>query len=530
MFAAAQAPSNSSPSLDSQKCAMLTRLNLEDTPGGPAMITSARLVDVPGTGLDGGTKMLGGPLGGLGSSALLSESKVKQYCEVIGYVAPQNKFNLRLPLKSNWNQKFLFTACGGMCGDANGVVCNPGLARGYASVTANGGHEGSFGFDGVWAANAGNLQEDYSWRGNHVVTLVTKSIVTQYYEQAIKYSYMTGCSKGGQAVLVEAQRFPEDYDGLMPVAPVYDMTGRNIAAAWFAQAVSDGRGGSVLNGTAAAAVNKSVLSLCGAQSGVDEGLVTDPGTCKWQPEMIGCADDVASSTCLTRAQVAAVKRLMTSVTNSKGEVLYAYPYIPGTETSWGGWNFAGPGGVPPHLNNKASYQFLSYLADETPRKHIDPLKFNFDTDPTTLTRARRIYDATSYDLRAFKARGGKMLLWHGLADGGIMATSSIGYYQGVKKLMGGTPQIEEFFRMFLVPGVHHCNGGPGLTEFDVLTLLEEWVENGKAPEMLLTARRDDKGNVERTRPVYPYPVQARYSGAGDPKQAASFVPAGSSLR
>lgn len=507
---------------EAKSCAALSRQNLEAAPGGPAVISSARLVDVSTTGLDGGPRILGG----FGGNVRLGASKIKRYCNVSGYAAPQNKFELRLPLPKDWNHNFLFIACGGFCGGVDGTDCNLGLARGYASVTSNGGHDGNPGFDGTWAANAPNLQEDYGWRSSHIVTVVAKLILTHYYQQPIKHSYMTGCSKGGQAVLMEAQRFPEDYDGLMPIAPVYDMAGVNIAQSWFAQAVSDGQGGSLLNSAAGAAIHKSVLKVCGAQAGVDEGLVTDPVACNWQPEMIACPSGHNDSDCLTPAQVRAVKRLMTPVRNSKGDVIYAYPYIPGTETDWAFSNFArqrSTSGRPEYGSYVIAYQFQTYLADETIRKNVDPLKFDFDKDPATLARARTIYNATSHDLRAFKARGGKMLLWHGLADGGIMATSSIGYFEGVMKLMGGRKQTEEFFRMFLIPGVHHCAGGPGLTEFDTLTLLENWVENGKAPEVLMTARRVND-TVVRSRPVYPYPIVARYSGTGDPKQAASFVP------
>jgi feruloyl esterase len=157
------------------------------------------------------------------------------------------------------------------------------------------------------------------------------------------------------------------------------------------------------------------------------------------------------------------------------------------------------------------------------REKGDALSFDFNHDPATLDRARRIYDATSVDLRAFKARGGKMLMWHGWADGAIMATSSIGYFEGVMKVMGGRRQTEDFFRLFLVPGVHHGGGGPGLTEFDALTALENWVEKGQAPEKLI-ACRSVNGTTERCRPVFAYPVLAHYSGKGDPKQADSFVP------
>lgn len=313
----------------------------------------------------------------------------------------------------------------------------------------------------------------------------------------------------------------------MPSAPVYDYTGRNTsAAAWWAQAVNDGHGGSVLNAEAAKAVHKSVLQHCGAQAGVDEGLVTDPPSCKWQPEMIECASVSSGTDCLDARQVAAVKRLMAPATNSKGEVIYAYPYIPGTETQWEGWNYFGAPGrgyLPRFANMELPGQYVKYLMDEKIRENADALNFNFDHDPATLARSRRIYDATSVDLRVFKTRGGKILMWHGWADGAIMATSSIGYYEGVTQLMGGRKQTEDFFRLFLVPGVHHGGGGPGFTEFDSLTALENWVEKGQSPEKLIAGHLSN-GVVERTRPVFPYPVLARFSGKGDPKQADSFAP------
>src|SRR5215469_1517743 len=506
-----------------QKCARLVRLNLEEAPGGPALITSARLVDVPARGLEQWPITTSG----YGKMGVPITTSIRQYCDVAGYVAPQNKFELKLPLPSDWNQNFFFRACGGFCGYLEGRLCNSALARGYASVTGNGGHDSALGFDGVWAANAPELQEDFGWRSNHVVALIAKSITTHYYGKPIKHSYMAGNSKGGQAVLLEAERFPEDFDGLMPSAPVYDYTGRSvIGAAWFAQAVSDGRGASVLDAAAVQAIHKSVLDHCGAQAGVEEGLVTDPPSCKWRPEMIACETGSSGPDCLNAKQVAAVKRLMTAATNSKGEVLYAYPYLPGTETQWEGWNYPGipsPGYPPRFANMDLPGEYLKYLADDKMRGKGSALSFDFDRDPTTLERARRIYDATSVDLRAFKERGGKMLMWHGWADGSIMATSSIGYYEAVMKFMAGRRQTEDFFRLFLVPGVHHGGGGPGLTDFDALTALENWVEKGAAPEKLI-ACRSANSVVERCRPAFPYPFLAHYSGNGEPKQADSFVP------
>jgi hypothetical protein len=514
---------------DAQSCAALAELNLENAAGGPALITSASLIDVPATGLE---RWLLAP-SGYGSGGAGSVLHIHQYCDVTGYIAPQNKFELKLPVPSDWNQKFFFYACGAFCGSVFGDACNLGLERGYASVTGNGGHDSRWGFDGIWAANAPELQEDFGWRSTHVVTLIAKAITAHYYGKPIKYSYMGGGSKGGQAVLMEAQRFPGDFDGLMASAPVYDYTGRNtIAAAWFAQAITDSHGGSVLNVEVAETIRKSVLEHCGAQAGIDEGLVTDPPSCNWQPEMIACTPGKSGSDCLNAKQVAAVRRLMTPATNSKREVLYAYPYIPGTETMWAGWNYFGtprPGITPRLANLELPGQHMRYLADERIREHADALHFDFDHDPATLGRSRRIYDATSFDLRAFKEHSGKLLLWHGWADGAIMATSSIGYYEGVMKFMGGRKQTEDFFRLFLVPGVHHSGGGPGFTEFDSMTALENWVEKGQAPDKLIAGRLSN-GIVVRTRPVFPYPILARYSGKGDPKRADSFVPVDPSQR
>lgn len=507
---------------EAQKCAALVHLSLENVPGGPALITSARLVEVPASGLEQWPITAGG-FGKMGAPII---TNVHQYCDVMGYVAPQNKFELKLPPPDEWNQNFFFRACGGFCGYLESRFCNSGLARGYASATGNGGHESALGFDGIWAANAPELQQDFGWRSNHVVTLITKLITTSYYGKPIQHSYMAGNSKGGQGVLMEAQRFPEDYDGLLPSAPVYAYTAANtIGPAWFAQSVSDGHGGSVLNAAAAGAIDKSVLQHCGAQDGVEEPFVTDPPSCKWQPEMIACASAESGPDCLNPRQVIAVKRLMSPVINSKGKIVYPFPYLPGTETQWVGWNYPGvaiPGYPPRFANMLLPRVWLRYFVDAKERQKGDALSFDFDHDPATLDRSRQIYDATSYDLRTFKARGGKMLMWHGWADGAISAASSIAYYEGVMKLMGGRKQTEDFFRLFLIPGVHHGGGGPGLSDFDALRALENWVEKGEAPDKLIACR--SANGAEECRPVFPYPILARFSRKGDPKQADSFVP------
>ncbi|HEV2133932.1 MAG TPA: tannase/feruloyl esterase family alpha/beta hydrolase [Terracidiphilus sp.] len=521
---------NSSSTVSVDSCAALERLNLTDVPGGPAIVTSARMVDVPG-GIRRTTSYPSGYTpeypSGYSDGTSHRSSEIRQYCDVAGYAAPQNKFELKLPNLHDWNGNLFFYACGGFCGEVLPEFLDLGLMRGYASVTGNGGHESSAGFDGIWAANAPELQEDFGWRSTHVVTLIAKAITAHYYGRPIRHAYIVGNSKGGQAVFMEAQRFPEDFVGYMPSAPVYDYTGRNVmASVWFWQAIHDDHGGSVLDAAAANAVHQSVLRLCGAQAGVDEGVVADPPSCKWQAEMVACEPGAGGPGCLNARQVAAVKKLMSPATSSKGEVVYAYPYIPGTETQWAGWNYYGltrPGRPPRLANAELPIQFERYFIDEKMRNIGDPLQFNFDREPATFARSRRVYDALSVDLRAVKDRGGKILLWHGWADGAISATSSIGYYEAVMKFMGGRKETEDFFRLFLIPGVHHGGLGPGFTEFDSFTALENWVERGIAPDKLI-ASRERNGVIERSRPVYAYPIQARYTGKGDARQSESFEP------
>jgi feruloyl esterase len=510
---AATAPQQNAPArgTDAQQCEALLQTDFGSVPGAPTRVVSARLVDVAPADPK---------LPPTAAAVLLAASPIKQYCQVLGYVAPQNKFELRLPPAEHWNQRFHLTPCAGFCGAVNGNACNLTLARGYASITGNGGHDSPVGFDGVWAANSPNLQEDFAWRHNHVITLAGKAITTRFYGRPVARAYMSGCSKGGHGALMEAQKFPDDFDGLLSSAPVYDLVGRVIAAASWAQALKGDGKGYVLNDEAAKIVHASILQRCGAQAGVDEGVVSDPASCDWKPDMIACPATGGAAGCLTQRQVDAVRKMMAPVMNSKAQLLYKSMDIPGTATEWGFWHYQR--GDQPSGNYTIADQFLRYMADPTVRASVDPMTFDFDKTPQTLDRARALYNATSFDLRAFKARGGKMLMWHGLSDAAITATSSIAYYEGVEKLMGGRAHTQDFFRLFLVPGVHHCAGGPGFAQFDALTLLENWVEKGQAPDVMI-ASRVVAGNVERSRPIYPYPLLARYSGQGDPKAAASFV-------
>jgi len=499
------------PSEDATRCAALGQLRLEWLREAPTRVTAARLVDVPALPANASPQS---------NAGILAASPIKQYCQVLGYVAPQNKFELRLPLPAQWNEKFFMAPCAGFCGAVGGNACNPSLARGYASVTMNGGHDGPATFDGTWAANAPNLQEDFGWRSVHVVTVAAKEITRRFYGRSIQRSYISGCSKAGQTVLSEIQRFPADYDGAIAIAPAYDFVGQVTQSAWFAQSVSDGTGRSVIDSAVAAAVHKSVLERCGSMSGVAEPFVADPLACDWKPQMMACPSGGAPS-CLDATQVAAISRLMRDATDSRGTRIYR-GHVPGTETDWQFWFYLPGGAIRGAGHYAVSEQFTAFMAEPVARDSVDPLKLDVAALPARLARARSVYDATSPNLSAFKARGGRLIMWHGLSDGGVPAKASVDYYDKVTSTMGGRQNVDDFFRLFLLPGVHHCAGGPGPDNVDAITAVENWVERGIAPAELI-ARKFVGGAEQQSRPVYPYPAKTRYTGSGDPLRASSFV-------
>lgn len=512
-LAAAASGQQGASSSSQLRCGGLQFINLADFPEAPTRIVSAQLVKVPAEGLRQPARVMNQPI---------NPFAVKEYCEVKGYVGPQNQFELRLPVPSDWTGKLFFYACPGFCGFLDPDACNAGLTLGFASVTSNGGHYSAFGFDGLWAASDPVAQEEFAYRGNHSVTVAAKEIVKAFYGSRPKRTYMAGCSKGGQAALIAIQRYPDDYDGAIPVAPVYDYVGRSvIEAAWVVQANDDGKGGNILPDAAVDLVHKSVLAACDEDDGVKDGIVGDPNSCKWDPATLLCKPGSSGDQCLSEPQVSALRKIYGPAMNSAGVKLFPSGYALGSETDeWKGWvnnRTLGPSGLTLKSRNyQVSEQFLRYLTfEKSPGEmNYDPLKFNFDRDPAKLARARAIYDATSVDLSAFKAHGGKVLIWHGWADGGIPAPASIDYYLRLLKLVGSREETESFIRLFLLPGVHHCAGGDGADQLDALAILDEWVEHGKAPEMIVTTKTVD-GKVIRTRPVYPYPKVAIYGGSGD---------------
>lgn len=468
----------------------------------PAKIISSTMVTVPSSGL------------ALVGTQIIYPFAVSQYCRVTGYVAPQNHFEIRLPDPGAWNGKMHFVACQGFCGTVNGDFDNAGLSQGYAAVTANGGHFSAPGFDGLWAANSPQLQKDFGYTGNHVVTVAAKKIVAAYYGSAPRRSYMGGCSKGGQAVLEEALRYPDEYDGILPFAPVYDYTGKGVIhASWVAQANRAAADANVIDDATVDLIHDSVLASCDALDGAVDGVVGDPLACRWTPSDLACSPGRPNA-CLTPAQVRSLTQLYAPPINRLGQLLFPTGNTLGSENAeWKAWvNNHLPARSFNYTVAQQSMAFLEFARWPQDILSSDPYNFDFNRDPDKLQRGRNLYDATSVDLRAFAAHGGKVLWQHGWADASIPAKSSVHYYLRTVERFG-LPYTNSFVKLYLLPGVTHCGGGAGSDHSDALAALDNWVERGQAPDRILTYQLSN-GTLVRPRPVWPYPGVARFSGTG----------------
>lgn len=450
-------------------------------------------------------------------------SRVPAFCRVEGYLAPSIRFELRLPL-AYWNGRYLLVACDGFCGDLNTAYCVPGQVRGFATATTDGGHTGSPAFDGVWGWNNPQAEIDFGYRANHQVALASKAIIAAFYGRAPNYSYLTGCSKGGQAGVMAAIRYPDDFQGIVAGAPVLDYQRKNaIHFPWVARAMQDEAGMPLLHRSKLPPLRAAVMAACDATDGLRDGIIGDPRRCKFDPGVLACKGPERDD-CLTPAQIAGVRRAYQPPVNSRGEMVYPHGTVVGSEGNWLHWLILGE---QDHVTDSelGAAQYLRYLAfRDDPGPTYDWRDFNFDTDLARLDDLSPVFDALSPDLRQFRALGGKLLLWHGWADAAISPLMTIDYYEELTRFMGGDAATREFARLFLMPGMFHCRGGDGPDLFDALDAVVQWTERGIAPDRLIATKDDNNDGVaERTRPVFPYPQQAVYDGSGSIDEAANFI-------
>jgi len=450
------------------------------------------------------------------SAPVAAVGSAPTYCRVRGYIAPQVTIELQLPVEA-WNGKFIEVGCSGTCGRIDTSACVVPLRKGYACIASDMGHAGS---GHMWASNNPQAMLDWGYRATHVAALAGKAIAAAYYNRMPQRSYFMGCSTGGRQGMIEAQRFPEDFDGIVAGAPPFDLAGMN--AAWFALAVEGEDGRPILSPGDLQLVHKAVLDRCDTDDGIKDGVVSDPLACTFDPVTLACEAGKQAG-CLTPVQVDAVRKMYSGPVTSKGRGPYAGGEMLGSELNWLGW-YVLPEDQPAHLTRDiaAYFRYMAFVTDPGPGWKVADL--NFDQDYKRFGITRPLYSIENPDLRQFQRAGGKLLLYQGWNDPLEVPGAAVDYYQTAERVMGSRAETESFFRLFLIPGMGHCGGGEGAGDVDYLYYLDTWVTEGKAPDRLLGAHRNDPKNIQFTRPIYAYPVRARYRGSGDPQDAASFYP------
>jgi feruloyl esterase len=447
------------------------------------------------------------------------------FCRVMATVDKEVRLELWMPRQ--WNHKLLGVGNGGLAGSISYAPMVKPLQQGYATSSTDTGHQGS-GTDGEWALNNYERIVNFADRATHLMAEADKVILKAFYGAQPAHSYFSGCSQGGHEAMIEAQRYPADFDGIIAGDPANNWTHHYIGGhLWIALAM-DGDGYIPANKVQILA--DAVNNQCDAQDGIADGVLNDPRRCNFNPDTLLCKSSDTSA-CFTGAQVAAVRKIWAGLRTSEGQVIYP-GLVPGGETGPGGWAAYVTGdaaGKGRHAN--LGIPFFKFMVFDDPNWDYKTFKFNstdgFDSDiDYTDSKLAGLFNAVNPDLSAFKARGGKLIHYHGWSDPDITPLNSINYYESVMKAQGGDvhglQNTVEFYRLFMVPGMQHCQGGPGATTFDMIEPLDKWAAQGVAPDKVIAAHVTN-GVVNRTRPLCPYPQEARWNGTGSTDQAGNFV-------
>lgn len=498
-------------------CSKLAALDITDIGGAGSSITSATV-----------------------TTATINGASVS-FCAVKGTLAPSNTFEVALPVNT-WTQRFAELGCGGLCGNLNdptkqtsfsfSYTCPLVQQGGFVTAATDMGHSGQ---SSAWTTDP-QKQADFAYRGQHITTLTAKKLIQAYYGQAQKYSYFVGCSDGGREGLMAAQRYPSDYNGIVVGAPAAHFQIQNsLYHGWSVESNSTtgtSAGKAVLYADKALVLHKAVVAACGGQAGVPDGLLADPRTCHFDPASIQCGASASdTSSCLTAAEVATATKIYTGPTdaNTGVKMLAGSPQY-GSEANWVGVEVpttnSTAAAVP--VTSLFSYTIVTgaynlIFTGSPTMPNIDTFGYRDASFYANYLQANHpLNDATSPDLSAFKQTGGKLILWHGWADQHISPLFTIAYYQALKSTMGESA-ADEFARLYVVPGVAHCGGGEGFLNIDLVSQIIGWVEQGTAPNAVTTYQTDASNVVTASRPVYPYPAVAKYTGTGDWHSSANYT-------
>jgi hypothetical protein len=457
------------------------------------------------------------------------------FCRVAGSIKPSAdsdiQFEVWMPA-ADWNGKFQGIGNGGFAGSITYGQMADAVKHGYATAATDTGHQAG-GTDASWALGHPEKIVDFGHRAIHETADKAKTIIRAFYGGAPKHSYFSSCSNGGRQALMEAQRYPADYDGIIAGAPANYWTHLLTGAIWDMQATMADPA-SYIPASKLPTIEAATLEACDAMDGVKDGVIDNPPACHFDPAKLLC-NGAESDSCLTAPQVAALKKIYDGPRNSKGERVFP-GYSVGGETGGGGWGLwitgSGPG---KSLQFAFGTGFFKNMLFDDAAWDFKTFNVDHDTKLSDDKMGQRL-NATNPDLSAFRKRGGKLIMYHGWSDAAIPPVNAVNYYRSVLSAMG-LKDNNEFVRLFMVPGMQHCGGGPGPSVFgqggvpqadadhDMARALERWVESNVAPEQIVATKykgANAASGVVRTRPLCAYPKVARWKGTGSTDDSANF--------
>lgn len=427
------------------------------------------------------------------------------FCRVAATLepTPQSNINVEVWLPSaGWNGKLQVVGNGAFAGTISYAAMATALAAGYAAASTDTGHTGP-------ASNTFVNKEvvtDFAHRAIHETTVFAKQAINALYGAAPKLSYFSGCSTGGRQALTAAQKYPDDFDGIIAGDPAIHGLNLAFGQIWISQALTK-LPASTIPRAKLAMMHTAAMQACDANDGVRDGVLENPMACTFDPKVLACRDGSDGATCLTAAQVEAAQKVYGGAKNTRTNANVFPGLERGSEKDWP----AAPVGYAVDLFRNMVFRTPTW----------DPNWLNFDGHYALTAESEfKLFDADNPDLAPFFKSGGKLLLYHGWNDEGIPPRATVSYYETARKQTGGA--ADEAMRLFMVPGMRHCRGGDGTDTFNAVAALDQWVTSGKPPASIPASRVRD-GKTDRTRPLCPYPQVARYTGKGSTDDAANFV-------
>jgi feruloyl esterase len=448
-----------------------------------------------------------GPFQPAAANAAQAPLQLPAYCRIAATLKPNSDSEIGVEVwmpVAGWNGKFEAVGGGGWAGAMSYGAMALALQDGYATASTDTGHKGG---NAAFATGHPEKVVDFAYRAVHEMTVKAKTFITSFYGRAPRFSYWNGCSTGGRQGLMEAQKYPEDFDGILAGAPANYQTHLH---AWY---IAVGTAAlkqkeSALTTADLALLHGAVIAACDALDGVNDGLLSDPRKCDFDPATLRCRTSVAEN-CLTDAQVEAIRKIYAPLKTQSGVLIFP-ALMPGSEL---GWSTLAGGPEPASM----ALDTFRYIARQDPKwdwRNFDPER------DTALADSNDVINATNPDLKAFSSRGGKLLMYHGWNDQLIAPENSINYYSSVLEKMG--PGQDNWYRLFMMPGMQHCRGGPGPNQFNMMGVIERWREANAPPAQIVASHVTDN-RVDMTRPLCPYPQVAEWKGVGNTNDAANFV-------